>query len=102
MMDLLKRTVLLGIGATVLTKERVEGALNDLVEKGRLSSQEARETADRIMQEGREEVEATRGEIQKSFKELLHKADVVTREEYDALAARVSALEAAHAEAPAE
>ena len=39
MLDILKKTILAGIGATVTTKERVESVLEDLVEKGKISTQ---------------------------------------------------------------
>ncbi len=40
--------MLAGVGAAVLTKEKVEEALGELVDKGKISANEAKETARKI------------------------------------------------------
>lgn len=93
MKDLLKRTILAGIGATVVTKEALEKVLGELVEKGRISAQEANQMAEKISEEGRREFERTRQDLSDWMEEWMKKAPLVRREELTALAARVQALE---------
>ncbi len=95
MIDLLKKGMLAGLGATVTTKEKVESLLNDLVEKGKLSRDDAKHTADKIIEESRKEFDDVKDELNKRFVELLHKGNVVTQDQMASLEARVKALETA-------
>ncbi|HTB64444.1 MAG TPA: hypothetical protein VK737_12740 [Opitutales bacterium] len=96
MIDLIKKTMLAGIGATVTTKEKIEGALHEYVEKGKLSGQEAKSLADRIIADGKQEYEQARDDLGKKFQELLLKSKLATRDELAALEKRLVHLEAAH------
>ena len=49
--------------------------------------------ADKIVDEGKAETEKAKVEASKLFNEMLNRANVVTKDQYDALAARVTALE---------
>ena len=89
MKDIIKKTLLAGVGAMVVTKEKVESALDDLVKQGKISSADARRLADKIGQEGRREFETLRREIG----ERLTVTDRKAQERIDALEARVTALE---------
>jgi polyhydroxyalkanoate synthesis regulator phasin len=98
MIDLIKKTVLAGIGATVTTKEKIEGMLGEYVEKGRLSAQEAKSLAERIVEDGKQEFESAKNDLGHRFDEMLKKSNFATRQELDALAKRVHALEGKHNE----
>lgn len=102
MIDLIKKGMLASVGAAVVTKEGAEKALNELVEKGKISTGEAREAADKIVEQGREEFEKTRGDLDKLFEDMLHRAKFATQSDYVKLEARVTALEVAAAEKAAE
>ncbi len=93
MIDLVKKTMLAGIGVAVVTKDKVLESLDELVEKGRLSKDEAVAMSDKIVEEGRAETEKAKVEASKLFNEMLHRANVVTKDQYDQLAARVTELE---------
>ena len=93
MLDLIKKTVLAGIGATVATKEVIEKRLDELVEKGKLSSQEAREVTDKIIAESRQEYENAKVEVTTFFEELLEKAHVAKKKDIIALEERIRKLE---------
>ncbi len=98
MIDLIKKTVLAGIGATVTTKEKIEGMLGEYVEKGRLSAHEAKSLAERIVEDGKQEFESAKNDLGQRFDDMLKKSNFATRQELDALAKRVHALEAKHNE----
>ncbi|MDX2109062.1 MAG: hypothetical protein SFY80_02355 [Verrucomicrobiota bacterium] len=93
MMDLFKKTVMAGIGATVVTKELVERKLGEFVEKGKISSQEAREMAAKIAEEGKKEFEQSKQELSTWLDETVKKAALARQKDLDALTARVAALE---------
>lgn len=98
MIDFLKNTFLAGIGATVVTAEKVESVLQDLVEKGKITSEESRAASRKIIEEGRKEFESSQQRLQAGFDELLGNAPVVFRKDHDSLKKRVTQLEAQVAE----
>ncbi len=103
MIELFKKTMLAGVGLAVVTKDKVLESLDELVERGKLTREEAAEMTDKIVAEGKVETEKARSEASKLFNEMLHRANVVTQDQYDTLAARVTALEGRlHKEFPNE
>ena len=93
MIDLIKKTMLAGVGATVVTKEKVESLLHDYVEKGKLSTADAKNLAERIIADGRHEYEQAKTDLGQRLNELLKKSNFATREELTALEKRLAALE---------
>ena len=93
MIDALKRTLYAGIGATVITAEKIEAALQELVERGRLSAEDARATARKISEESKKEFEEAQSSLKSLFEELLEKSPVVRKKDLEPLCARLDALE---------
>ena len=93
MIDLIKKTVLAGIGATVVTKEKIEAALQDLVTQGKVSTDEAKVLASKLADEGRKEWENTSKDLGERIRELLAKADFAHKPEVTQLERRVQLLE---------
>lgn len=94
MIDLIKKTMLAGVGAAVITKEKVDVLLNEYVEKGKLSSAEAKNLAERIVADGKHEFEQAKHDLSGRFQELLEKSKLATRDELTALEKRLAALDA--------
>lgn len=101
MLEILKRTVFAGIGAAVITKERVESILGEWVEQGKLTRDEASKMACRIAEEGKKEFERTRDEVARNMQSLLGKVKYTSETEFEKLEARVRALEEAGKEGKA-
>ena len=93
MIDSIKKAMLAGVGAAVITAEKVEEALSDLVKTGKLSADDARATASRLADQGRVEFENTSRDVGKAIRELLEKAGVGQKDRIDALEKRLLALE---------
>jgi polyhydroxyalkanoate synthesis regulator phasin len=93
MIDLIKKTVLAGIGATVITKEKIEVVLQDLVKQGKVSADEAKTYASKIADEGRKEWETTSKDLSERVRELLAKADFAHKSEVAQLERRIQLLE---------
>jgi polyhydroxyalkanoate synthesis regulator phasin len=55
MIDLIKKSLMAGIGAAVVTKEIVEEALEDFVRQGKVSAADAAIMAEKIAEQGRRE-----------------------------------------------
>lgn len=95
MIDAIKKTLLAGVGAAVITKEKVEAALDEFVKQGKVSSKEAREMAEKIAADGRREFESMSKELNEMLRERFSREQTKTAERVTALEARVAALEQA-------
>lgn len=93
MIDLIKKTLLAGVGAAVITKDRVEAALGEFVDQGKVSAREAREMADKISEQGRREFESISHELSDKVRDRFTSADRKTNNRIDALEARIAVLE---------
>ena len=93
MIDLIKKTVLAGIGATVITKEKIEAVMQDLVKQGKVSTEEAKNLASKIADEGRKEWESSSKDLAERIRELLAKADFAHKTEVAQLERRLQLLE---------
>jgi len=93
MIDLIRKTVLAGVGAAVLTKEKVEESLNDLVAKGRISADEAKATAEKIAEDGKREFESVSSDVQKKVSDLLDQMGLGQKDKMAELEQRLLALE---------
>ena len=99
MIDIIRKTLLAGVGAAVVTREKMESALGEFVRQGKVSSTEAREMAGRIADEGRREFDRMTGELDERLRTLMDGVDGRAQRRLDALEARVAALEGAAANA---
>lgn len=93
MLDFIKKSILAGVGASAATKERVEATLNEFVAKGRLTASEARQIADKLFAETKEEAQQTRKTFKDYFQQMLHEANVVTTSQIETLEKRIEKLE---------
>lgn len=100
MIDLLKKTLLAGVGAAVITKDKIEGALDDFVRQGKVNSSDARIMAEKIAEQGRKEFDELAGDLNESISSLLDRKTSENNARIAALEERVRALEAALAEPP--
>jgi polyhydroxyalkanoate synthesis regulator phasin len=101
MFDLIKKTLLAGVGAAVVTKEKVQDALDDYVRQGKLRAEDARIIAEKIAERGRREFEEMSTQASARASELFNRHDSAVTARLAALEARVAALEAAANPPPA-
>lgn len=95
MIDLIKKTLLAGVGAVVVTNEKVEAALDEFVKQGKVSTAEARAMAAKIAADGKREFEAASGQLNDKLRDLFARHDRAIQERIAALEARVTKLELA-------
>jgi polyhydroxyalkanoate synthesis regulator phasin len=95
MIDTIKKTLLAGVGAALVTKDKVESALDDFVKQGKVSSAEARQMAEKIADQGRREFETLSHELNEKMKEKFTGGEQRLMARIDALEARLAALERA-------
>lgn len=93
MIDAIKKTMLAGLGAVVITKEKAEEILGEWVRQGKVTAAEAREMAAKLAGQGRIEFENAANEVQQSVKDLLEKAGMGQKHRIEELEKRLLALE---------
>ncbi len=99
MIDTIKKTILAGVGAAVVTKEKVQAGLDDLVRQGKITTEEARATAESIVREGKREFEAASEKLGDGVRDLLARVDGKLAARIESLEARIDALEGKTAKA---
>jgi len=96
MIDTIKKTLLAGLGAAVVTSEKVQAGLEDFVKQGKISAADARAMAEKIAGEGKREFEDVSAKLGDKVRELLAYAENRYLPRLEALEARVAALEGKH------
>ncbi|MDR3556434.1 MAG: hypothetical protein P4L55_16890 [Syntrophobacteraceae bacterium] len=93
MLELLKKGMLAGLGAAVLTRDKILEATRKLVEEGKLSTDEAENLTDELIKSGEKEWEGAGAKLHSSFKKVSDNLEVIRRKEFSELLARVEILE---------
>lgn len=93
MLDTLERLILLQIGAAAVTRERVQEAVNRLIEQGRMEREEGRTVIEDVVTRARERSTGARGLLDASVQQGLRGAGVPNREAYEDLLFRIEQLE---------
>lgn len=95
MIETIKKTLLAGVGAAVVTKEKVQDALEDYVRQGKIKADDAKIIAEKIAERGKREFEELSAQASAKASELFQKNDTAVNARLAALEARIAALEAA-------
>ena len=93
MFDLIKKTLLTGVGLAVMSKERAEAMARDIAEAAKLSTEKGQEFVDEVVgrsEKMRKELEET---VQRIVNESLKRTDLPTRDDLAQLRARIDKLE---------
>jgi len=92
MPDLIKKTLLTGIGLALKTWDEVEELAKELVDKGKMSEKDGRKFLKDLKKRYEETQKKLETRVEKTVKDLLKKSDVVTADELKALKKEVREL----------
>ncbi len=93
MIELMKKVMFAGIGLMLKTKEEVEEIAADLVKRAELSENEGKKFVNDFLQRYDESREKLEEKVEQTVKELLGKANLVTREELSELKDEIKRLQ---------
>lgn len=102
MIDLIKKTMMAGIGLALKTRDEVEELAKDLSKKGSLSEQEGKRFLDELLKRYDEARDKLEDRVEETVKKFLKKADIVTGEELKALKKEIRELKKALSEQTTE
>lgn len=86
MLEAIRSTLLMGLGAGVITKEKAEQAVRGLVEQGKLSKEEAERLAAELVASGNEQLHEVQAGLRDSVRGMLDSADIARAGDVDRLA----------------
>lgn len=93
MLDYIRKAMLAGMGLAVMSTEKLQAFLDELVKKGEMSEKEAREAYTDLQEKSRQMSQEFREKSEKVFRDLVERLNVPSRREFDELKARVAELE---------
>ena len=93
MFESIQKAALAGIGAGAVTLDVVESALEYLVKRGKITAEEARGAAKRIVEQSRSQSEQARSEMKQRLSDAFGKANLVTLDRIQVLEERLKTLE---------
>lgn len=93
MEETLKNIMYQGIGAFSMARQKMEKVLAELVEKGQMSREEGKKVYDEFSEEALKAGKELKENMKDSIREMLEKSGIPSREEFEALKARVEMLE---------
>jgi len=95
MLNLIKKSMLTGIGLALIAKDEVEELAKELVNKGKMSESEGSKFLEDLQKRYDETQKKLEEKVQRAVKEGMKKADVVTREELKGLKKEIRDLKKA-------
>lgn len=93
MLELIRKSLLAGLGAGVITKEKAETAIKDLVEQGKLKAEDSKQLVDRLLGSGAKQWEEVQAGVSEAVRKGLDGADVARKSQVEALTRRIESLE---------
>jgi polyhydroxyalkanoate synthesis regulator phasin len=93
MTNFLKTGFLLGLGAAVSSKEKVDKYVDDLLAKGKVTPKEADELYSALLKKGEETEEQWNHRTKEKMSSVMEDLNIISRNEFLALQHRVEELE---------
>jgi len=92
MSDLIKKTLLTGVGLALKTWDEVEDLAKELVDKGKMTEKDGSQFLQDLQKRYEETQKKLEARVEKTVKDFLKKADVVTGDELKAVKKEVREL----------
>lgn len=93
MEDTIKNLLYQGLGVIAITKDKVEKAVSDLVDRGKITREEGKKFYEEISSDTLKAGKEFKENIRDTAREWFEKSGIPSREEFEALKRRVEALE---------
>jgi polyhydroxyalkanoate synthesis regulator phasin len=93
MLELLRKSVLAGLGAAVITRDKVREATRLFVEEGKITTEEAEKLTEDLVKSGEKQWEDFNEKFQSSFKKFSENLEVARMKDLNELKAKVELLE---------
>lgn len=95
MLNLIKKSMLTGIGLALIAKDEVEDLARELVNKGKMSEHEGTKFLEDLQKRYDETQKRLEEKVQRAVKDFMKKADIVTSDELKGLKKEIRDLKKA-------
>ena len=95
MLNIIKKSMLTGIGLALIAKDEVEDLAKELVNKGKMSENEGTKFLEDLQKRYDQTQQKLEEKLQKAVKDFMKKADVVTGDELKGLKKEIRELKKA-------
>lgn len=92
MIDLLKKTVLLGLGAITVTKDKVEVLVDELIKKGELAKDERSKAIQDLLKKAAEQEKILIDKISTEVNKAIAKLGIPTKQDLERLEKKIDTL----------
>ena len=93
MFDLIKKTLLTGVGLAVMTKGKIQELVGELVKKGEISEKEGRELVAELLKKSEQAGKEWEAKVEGLVGKAVAKLKVATKDDIAELAAKITQLE---------
>lgn len=93
MLEEIRKGLLSGLGAVLLTKEKVEEATLRLVKEAKISKEDAKNLADELFQAGTRQWSEMEASLSKTLRKAVENLDIASKKELHGLKSKVGKLE---------
>lgn len=97
----IEKAFLMGIGVLEMTRDRTTEIADELIERGKMSTSDAKRVADRIGEVAEEQQQTFRSTVARETDRAMKTAGVATKEDLDELRAQIAELKALIVASPA-
>ena len=92
-LDLIKKTLMIGAGLAVVSKEKIETLAKMLAEKGNVSKKEGEKLVDDLLKRAETAKNDLNEKVEKMVKDVVLKMDIATKEDIASLEQQIKELE---------
>ena len=92
MFELIRKTVLAGLGAATLTKEKAEGFVDELVQRGEVTAEERPKFVKELVARAEESEKELEEKVNESVGKAIEKLGIPTKADLDALSGKMDML----------
>jgi polyhydroxyalkanoate synthesis regulator phasin len=92
-MDIIRKTVLLGLGLLTLSKEKAEGVVDDLIRRGEVASEDKFKAVDGLLKEAEKQEEELSRKMTGSIHKVVADLGLPTKKDMDEVLRALKSIE---------
>ena len=92
MFDLFKKTILMGLGAMTITKEKAENLVDELIKKGELAKDKRSKAVQDLLEKADEQEKAIFDKIDDVVNKSIEKLGIPTKQDFERLEKKIDEL----------
>jgi polyhydroxyalkanoate synthesis regulator phasin len=93
MLDIFRKTFLLGLGLTSLTREKAEEFIDELIKRGEVESKEKGKAVDDLIQKAKEEEKKFNEKLNDAVQNVISNMGITTKKDIEILENKIKDLE---------